>query len=73
MVDWLKDKIKQGTDAGEPDRVVFYLWPRAGGATFSFSLKPRFPMKAQSSESILFAYYTPQVRASVPPVRFLLQ
>jgi len=31
--------------------VVFYLWPRAGGTTFSLSFKVRFPMKAQSSES----------------------
>src|SRR5215467_11185121 len=31
--------------------VVFYLWPRAGGTTFSLSFKARFPMKAQSPES----------------------
>jgi hypothetical protein len=51
----------------QPDRVVFYLWPRAGGMSFSFSLKVRFPMKAQSSESVLYDYYNPQARASVPP------
>jgi len=57
----------------QPDRVVFYLWPRAGGRTFSFSLKARFPMKAQSSESVLYDYYNPQARASVPPSRFVIQ
>ena len=57
----------------QPDRVVFYLWPRAGGTTVSFSLKARFAMKAQSSESVLYDYYNPQARASVPPARFVIQ
>jgi hypothetical protein len=57
----------------QPDRVVFYLWPRAGGTTFSFLLKARFPMKAQSPESLLYDYYNPPARASVPPVRFVVQ
>ena len=57
----------------QPDRVVFYLWPRAGGTTFSFSLKARFSMKAQSSESLLYDYYNPLARASVPPLRFVVQ
>jgi hypothetical protein len=43
----------------QPDRVVFYLWPRAGGTTFSFSLKARFSMKAQSSESLLYRLLQP--------------
>jgi hypothetical protein len=54
----------------QPDRVVFYLWPRAGGTTFSFSLKPRFAMSAQSAESLLYDYYNPEARVSVPPARF---
>jgi hypothetical protein len=49
------------------DRLVFYLWPRAGGTTFSFSLKPRFASSAQSAESLLDDYYNPEARASVPP------
>ncbi len=57
----------------QPDRVVSYLWPRAGGTTFSFWLKVRFPMKAQSSESVLCDHYNPQARASVPPSRFVIQ
>jgi len=57
----------------QPDRVVFYLWPRAGGRTFSFALKARFPMTAQSAESILYDYYNPEVRASVPPTRFTVE
>jgi len=54
----------------QPDCVVFYLWPHAGGATFSFSFKPRFAMSAQSAESLLFDYYNPEARASVPPTTF---
>lgn len=57
----------------QPDRVVFYLWPHGGGTTFSFSLKARFPMTAQSSESILYDYYNPEARASVPPARFTVK
>jgi A-macroglobulin receptor binding domain len=57
----------------QPDRVVFYVWPRTGGTTFSFSMKARFAMKAQSSESILYDYCNPQARASVPRVRFVVQ
>ncbi len=54
----------------QPDRVIFYLWPRAGGTSFSFSLKPRFAMSAQSAESLLYDYYNPEARASVPPAAF---
>ena len=31
-----------------PDRVIVYLWPRAGGTKFSFTFKPRFGLKALS-------------------------
>lgn len=57
----------------QPDRVAFYLWPRAGGTSFSFTFKPRFAMTAQSSESILYDYYNPEARASVPPTRFQVE
>ena len=57
----------------QPDRVVFYLWPRAGGTTLSFTFKPRFEMTAQSTESILYDYYNPEARASVPPTRFTVK
>ena len=57
----------------QPDRVVFYLWPRAGGTTFSFAFKPRFRMSAQSSESVLYDYYNPLARTSVSPTRFTVR
>jgi tetratricopeptide (TPR) repeat protein len=57
----------------QPDRVVFYLWPQGSGTTFSFTMKPRYGMSAASAESILYDYYNPQARASVPPARFVVQ
>jgi A-macroglobulin TED domain/Alpha-2-macroglobulin family/Carboxypeptidase regulatory-like domain/MG2 domain/Alpha-2-macroglobulin bait region domain/A-macroglobulin receptor binding domain/Macroglobulin domain MG3 len=56
-----------------PDRVIFYLWPRAGGCKFSFKFRSRFGTKAQSSASILYDYYNPEARAVVAPTRFVVQ
>lgn len=56
-----------------PDRVVLYLWPRAGGCKFSFRFRSRFGAKAQSSASILYDYYNPEARAVVAPMRFVVQ
>ena len=57
----------------QPDHVVVYLWPHAGGTSFSFSLKARLAMRAQSAEFILYDYYNPEARASVPPALFVVQ
>jgi hypothetical protein len=56
-----------------PDRVVIYLWPRAGGTKFDFKFKPRFGLKAQSAASIVYDYYNPEARAIVAPVGFLIK
>ena len=56
-----------------PDRVVLYLWPRAGGVKFSFAFKFRYGMKAVSASSILYDYYDPEARAEVAPTRFSVQ
>lgn len=50
-----------------PDRVVFYLWPSAGGVTFEFDFGARFPMTAKSAASVLYDYNNPEARAIVPP------
>jgi A-macroglobulin receptor binding domain len=42
------------------DRVVFYLWPKASGASFDFSLQTRMPMQAKSAASVLYDYYNPE-------------
>jgi hypothetical protein len=56
-----------------PDRVVFYLWPSAGGSNFQFVFRPRIGMNAMSSPSILYDYYNPDANAAVLPVRFDVQ
>lgn len=44
-----------------PDRVVFYIWPRAGGVNFEFQFRLRYRMEAAATPSILY----------VDPVRLL--
>jgi hypothetical protein len=56
-----------------PDRVVLYLWPRAGGTKFSFTFKPRFGIKALSAPSILYDYYNPEAHTVVEPALFSVQ
>ncbi len=54
-----------------PDRVVVYLWPRAGGTKFSFKFKLRYGIRAQSAPSALYDYYNPEAHVVVAPTRFI--
>jgi len=56
-----------------PDRVVFYLWPRAGGSSFSFKFRPRLAMKAKSSQSLIYDYYNPEAKAVLAPETFSIK
>ena len=70
------EKAKQnGVDGYEvqPDKVVFYLWPSAGGSHFQFMFRPRFGMNAMSAPSILYDYYNPEANAAVVPIGFSVQ
>ena len=51
-----------------PDRVVFYLWPEAGGASFDFTLRTRISMNAKSAASKLYDYYNPEALSEVAPL-----
>jgi hypothetical protein len=53
-----------------PDRIVIYVWPRAGGTKFHFSFKPRFEMRAYSAPSTLYDYYNPEAYVVVAPETF---
>ena len=53
-----------------PDRVILYLWPRAGGTKFDFKFKPRFGLNAQTAASLVYDYYNPEARVVVAPTRF---
>ena len=71
----LEKAMGNGVDGYEvqPDRVVFYLWPQAGGAAFEFAFRPRFAINALSAPSSLYDYYNPEANAEVFPVRFAVQ
>jgi hypothetical protein len=56
-----------------PDRVIAYLWPRAGGLKFSFKFKPRYGVKAQTSPSALYDYYNPEARVVIAPSRVVVK
>jgi hypothetical protein len=55
-----------------PDRIVFYLWPKAGGSEFNFTFRPRFRMQAMNAPSVLYDYYNPDARSVVTPVQFVI-
>ena len=54
----------------QPDKVVFYVWPKAGGASFAFDFLPRYRINAMASPSVIYDYYNPEASATVAPVRF---
>ena len=56
-----------------PDRVIVYLWPRAGGTTFSFAFTTRFGINAETARSVLYDYYNPDAQAVVAPTRLIVQ
>lgn len=56
-----------------PDRVVFYVWPAAGGSHFEFDFRVRYGMEAWSAPSFLYDYYNPETAAVVKPVKFSVQ
>ncbi|MDX6498173.1 MAG: hypothetical protein QOG23_1433 [Blastocatellia bacterium] len=55
-----------------PDRVIVYLWPRAGGTKFDFTFRPRFGLRAKTAASLVYDYYNPEARASVAPINFVV-
>jgi hypothetical protein len=55
-----------------PDRIVFYVWPKAGGSEFNFTFRPRFRMEAGTAPSLLYDYYNPEARSVVKPVKFVI-
>jgi uncharacterized protein YfaS (alpha-2-macroglobulin family) len=48
--------------------MIFYLPGK--GATFSYGLKPRYPLKVAIPRSVAYEYYTPDRRVIVPPQDF---
>jgi A-macroglobulin receptor len=63
---------KTGVDSSEvePDSVTVYIWPCAADNAFSFVFRPRFPLTAKSSGSLVYDYYNPNDRAALAPQLF---
>ena len=53
-----------------PDKVIFYLWPHAGGSRFAFDFKLRYGVKALNSSSVLYDYYNPDELITIAPLSF---
>jgi len=53
-----------------PDRLVVYLWPRAGGTNFQFTFRPRYGLAAKTAPSVVYDYYNPEARAVLAPTKF---
>lgn len=57
-----------------PDRVVVYVWPKAGGsASFNFKFRPRFGLKAKTAPSTLYDYYNSEATVVVRPSVFTVR
>jgi hypothetical protein len=56
-----------------PDRVIVYLWPRAGGTAFEFKFRPRYGIQAKTPASRLYDYYNPDAYSILLPQQFNVQ
>lgn len=56
-----------------PDRIVIYMWAKAGGTKFNFKFKPRYGINAQTPASCVYDYYNPEARAVGTPIRFVVR
>jgi len=53
-----------------PDRIVVYMWSKAGGSKFNFSFKPRYGINAQTPASVVYDYYNEEAKATLAPLKF---
>lgn len=56
-----------------PDRIIIYMWAKAGGSKFDFSFKPRYSINAQTPMSIVYDYYNEESRGVVSPLKFAVK
>ncbi|MBK9437769.1 MAG: hypothetical protein IPN51_07250 [Chloracidobacterium sp.] len=56
-----------------PDRIVIYMWSRAGGTNINFKFKPRYGVNAKTPASTIYDYYNPEAQAVAPPLRFTVK
>jgi hypothetical protein len=53
-----------------PDRIIVYMWAKAGGTKFNFKFKPRYGINAQTPASVVYDYYNAEAKAAVAPLKF---
>lgn len=53
-----------------PDRIIFYMWSKAGGTKINFKFKPRYGIKALTPASVVYDYYNEEAKATVAPLKF---
>lgn len=53
-----------------PDRIVVYMWSKAGGSRINFSFKPRYGINAQTPASVIYDYYNEEAKATLAPLKF---
>lgn len=53
-----------------PDRIILYMWSKAGGTRFNFSFKPRYGINANTPASVVYDYYNEEAKGTVAPLRF---
>ncbi len=56
-----------------PDRIVVYMWSKAGGTNFNFKFRPRYGINAQTPASVVYDYYNPEAQAVAGPKRFIVK
>lgn len=56
-----------------PDRIILYMWSKAGGTKFNFKFRPRYGINAQTPASVVYDYYNDEARGIVAPLKFTVK
>jgi uncharacterized protein YfaS (alpha-2-macroglobulin family) len=56
-----------------PDRIVVYMWAKAGGSKFNFSFNPRYGINAKTPASKIYDYYNEESKGVVAPLNFMIK
>jgi hypothetical protein len=56
-----------------PDKVLLYVWPKAGGLNVKFKFTERYAIDALVAPSALWDFYNPDARVTLEPQRFTMK
>ncbi len=56
-----------------PDRIVVYMWAKAGGSKFNFSFNPRYGINAKTPASKIYDYYNEESKGVAAPLNFMIK